>query len=187
MGAPSQGSGGHYEKNDAGTRSSWLPGHLAQCHLAQCAGDNPQPTCKMCPGTYIPIDELQAYLKNAITERRTDQQVRDVDIGKANVAIGIVHRGKLDIPTPNSVAEHDLVSEVYHVIDGSGTLELIWIWLKDKRQSLGTFSDAEACEKRCTNTIRFLLSRSLLIQLSYNPQCDRLRAQGPCGDNCDDR
>jgi hypothetical protein len=39
-------------------------------------GDNPQPTCKMCPGTYIPIDELQAYLKKAIAERRTDQQVR---------------------------------------------------------------------------------------------------------------
>jgi hypothetical protein len=35
-----------------------------------------------------------------------------------------VYRGKLDIPAPNSVAEHDLVSEVYHVIDGSGTLVL---------------------------------------------------------------
>ena len=39
-------------------------------------------------------------------------------------AIGIVYRGKLDVPAPNSVAEHDLVSEVYHVIDGSGTLVL---------------------------------------------------------------
>ena len=87
-------------------------------------GDNPQPTCKMCPGTYIPVDEIQAYVKRAIAERRIDQQVRDVDIGKANVAIGIVHRGKLDAPAPNSVAEHDLVSEVYHVIDGSGTLVL---------------------------------------------------------------
>jgi len=87
-------------------------------------GDNPQPTCKMCPVTYISVDEIQAYVKKAIAERRVDQQVRDVDIGKANVAIGIVHRGKLDAPAPNSVAEHDLVSEVYHVIDGSGTLVL---------------------------------------------------------------
>ena len=87
-------------------------------------GDNPQPTCKMCPGTYIPVDEMQAYVKKSIAERRIDQQVRDVDIGKANVAIGIVYRGKLDAPAPNSVAEHDLVSEVYHVIDGSGTLVL---------------------------------------------------------------
>jgi mannose-6-phosphate isomerase-like protein (cupin superfamily) len=86
--------------------------------------DNPQPTCKMCPGTYISVDEIQAYVKKAIAERRIDQQVRDVDIGMANVAIGIVYRGKLDAPAPNSVAEHDLVSEVYHVIDGSGTLVL---------------------------------------------------------------
>ena len=86
--------------------------------------NNPKPTCNMCPGTYVPLDELQAYVAKAIAERRVDQQVRDVDIGKAHVAIGIVHRGKLDAPAPNSVAEHDLVSEVYHVIDGSGTLVL---------------------------------------------------------------
>jgi mannose-6-phosphate isomerase-like protein (cupin superfamily) len=78
----------------------------------------------MCAGTYIPLDELQAYTKKAIAENRVDQQVRDVDIGKVHVAIGMVHRGKLDAPRPDSVAEHDLVSEVYHVIDGSGTLVL---------------------------------------------------------------
>jgi mannose-6-phosphate isomerase-like protein (cupin superfamily) len=78
----------------------------------------------MCPGTYIPVDELQAYTKKAIAEKRVDQQVRDVDIGKAHIGIGMVHRGKLDAPAPESVAEHDLVSEVYHIIDGSGTLVL---------------------------------------------------------------
>src|SRR5712671_7699259 len=87
-------------------------------------GDNPRPTCNMCPGTYIPVDELQAYTKKAIAEKRIDQQVRDVDIGKAHIGIGMVHRGKLDAPAPESVAEHDLVSEVYHIIDGSGTLVL---------------------------------------------------------------
>jgi mannose-6-phosphate isomerase-like protein (cupin superfamily) len=86
--------------------------------------DNPEPTCTMCPGTYIPAEELQAYTKKAIAEKRIDQQVRDVDIGKAHVAIGMVHRGKLSAPAPQSVAEHDLVSEVYHIIDGSGTLVL---------------------------------------------------------------
>jgi len=85
---------------------------------------DPQPTCKMCPGTYIPLDELQAYTKKAIAEKRVDQQVRDVDIGKSHVAIGMVYRGKLDAPAPNSVAEHDLVSEVYYIISGSGTLVL---------------------------------------------------------------
>jgi mannose-6-phosphate isomerase-like protein (cupin superfamily) len=85
---------------------------------------DPQPTCHMCPGTYIPASELEAYTKKAIAEKLVDQQVRDVDIGKSNIGIGIVHRGKLDKPAPNSVAEHDHVSEVYHVISGSATLVL---------------------------------------------------------------
>jgi mannose-6-phosphate isomerase-like protein (cupin superfamily) len=83
---------------------------------------DPQPTCAMCPGYYIPRSELQAYTKKAIDEKLTDQQVRDVDIGKAHVGIGMVHRGKLTAPAPNSVAEHDQVSEVYHVVDGTATL-----------------------------------------------------------------
>jgi mannose-6-phosphate isomerase-like protein (cupin superfamily) len=78
----------------------------------------------MCPGTYIPAEEIAAYRAKAIAERLTDQQVRDVEIGKAHVGIGLVYRGRLDAPAPDSVAEHDLVSEVYHVIDGAGTLLL---------------------------------------------------------------
>ena len=85
---------------------------------------DPQPTCNMCPGYYIPLSELQAYTKKAITEKLVDQQVRDIEIGKAHIGIGMVHRGKLDKPAPDSVAEHDLVSEVYHIIDGTATLML---------------------------------------------------------------
>ena len=85
---------------------------------------DPQPTCTMCPGYYIPVSELQAYTSKAIKEKLTDQQVRDVDIGKAHIGIGMVHRGKLAAPAPDSVAEHDLVSEVYHIVDGSATLVL---------------------------------------------------------------
>jgi mannose-6-phosphate isomerase-like protein (cupin superfamily) len=85
---------------------------------------DPQPTCNMCPGYYIPLSELQAYTQKAIAEKLTDQQVRDIEIGKAHIGIGMVHRGKLDKPAPNSVAEHDLVSEVYHIVDGTATLVL---------------------------------------------------------------
>ena len=85
---------------------------------------DPQPTCVMCPGYYIPVSELQAYTQKAVAEKLTDQQVRDVEIGKAHIGIGMVHRGRLDKPAPNSVAEHDQVSEVYHVISGSATLVL---------------------------------------------------------------
>jgi mannose-6-phosphate isomerase-like protein (cupin superfamily) len=85
---------------------------------------DPQPTCRMCPGTYIPASEMDAYTKKAITESLVDQRVRAVDIGKSNVGIGLVYRTKLAAPTANSVAEHDQVSEVYYIISGSATLVL---------------------------------------------------------------
>ena len=85
---------------------------------------DPQPTCNMCPGYYIPLAELQAYTKKAVDEKLLDQQVRDIEIGKAHVGIGMVHRTKLDAPAKDSVAEHDQVSEVYHIVDGTATLVL---------------------------------------------------------------
>src|SRR5438477_4922656 len=91
---------------------------------AQGNNANPKPTCNMCPGTYIPAAELQAYTKKAVAENLVDQQVRDIEIGKAHIGIGMVHRGKLPAPAKDSVAEHDLVSEVYHIVDGSATLLL---------------------------------------------------------------
>jgi len=81
-----------------------------------------QPTCRNCPATYIASNELQAYITRAKAQSIVDQQVRALDIGKINAAIGIVHRGKLTSQAPDSVAEHDLVGEVYYVIDGAGTL-----------------------------------------------------------------
>jgi mannose-6-phosphate isomerase-like protein (cupin superfamily) len=78
----------------------------------------------MCEGTYLPAAEIQEYTKKAIAEGRIDQQARDVDIGKAHIGLGVVYRGKLDAPGPDSVAEHDLVSEVYYIMSGSGTLVL---------------------------------------------------------------
>ena len=92
---------------------------LACALLAQ----DPKPTCNQCPATYINSSELQAYAKRAMENRLVDQQVRSVDVGKSQVGIGIVYRGKLDQPGKNAVAEHDFISEVYHVIEGTATLE----------------------------------------------------------------
>ena len=39
---------------------------------------DPQPTCNMCPGHYIPLSELQAYTQKALAEGLLDQQVRDI-------------------------------------------------------------------------------------------------------------
>jgi mannose-6-phosphate isomerase-like protein (cupin superfamily) len=98
---------------------------VATSSIAQKINEtDPQPTCPMCPGTYIPKSEIEAYTKKAIAEKLIDQQVRDVDIGKSNIGIGLVYRGKLDKPRPDSVAEHDQVSEVYYIISGAATLVL---------------------------------------------------------------
>ena len=85
---------------------------------------DPQPTCNMCPATYIPAAELEAYTAKAIKENLVDQQVRSIDIGKSRIGIGIEYRKKLDKPGAASVAEHDHVSEVYRIIDGTATLVL---------------------------------------------------------------
>jgi mannose-6-phosphate isomerase-like protein (cupin superfamily) len=90
--------------------------------LSAVAAQDLQPTCNNCPGTYMSNQELQAYVQRAIANRIIDQQVRAVDVGRANIDIGVVYRGKLAAPMPDSVAEHDQVSEVYHIIDGSATL-----------------------------------------------------------------
>ena len=90
--------------------------------VAASAQDGPNPTCVNCPATYIDNAEVQAYVKKAVAERLTDQQIRDVEIGKSHVGIGVVYRGKLAAPAPESVAEHDQVSEVYHIIEGTATL-----------------------------------------------------------------
>jgi len=103
-----------------------LPGAAATALLftailtAQSGG--PDPTCRMCPATYIDSSEVDAYVKKAMAEKLTDQQIRDVEIGKAHIGVGVVYRPRLTVPPADSVAEHDLVSEVYHVISGSGTL-----------------------------------------------------------------
>lgn len=96
----------------------------APVHAQQRQQTDPQPTCNMCQGTYLPAHEIQAYLKKAMAEKRIDQQARDVDIGKAHIAIGVEHRGKLEAPAKDSVAEHDLVSEVYYIMSGGATLVL---------------------------------------------------------------
>jgi mannose-6-phosphate isomerase-like protein (cupin superfamily) len=84
----------------------------------------PRPTCNHCPATYIPVSELNAYTAKAIKYGIVDQQVRSIDVGKIQVGIGMVTRGKL-LPgsvRKGAVAEHEQVSEVYHVIDGEATL-----------------------------------------------------------------
>src|SRR5262245_65844783 len=98
----------------------WMLILVAILALPTLSAQEVQPTCKMCPGTYIPKSEIDAYLKRAIAHNIVDQQVRHVDIGKSHLGLGVVYRGRLTNPEP-AVAEHDLWSELYHIIEGTAT------------------------------------------------------------------
>lgn len=81
-----------------------------------------QPSCVMCPATYVSAGEIQEYEAVSRATGLTDQQIRSLDIGKTNLQIAVVHRGALAEPRPRSVAEHDLVTETYYVLSGGGTV-----------------------------------------------------------------
>ena len=83
---------------------------------------DPDPSCVRCPAEFVPHEEIEAYGRVASATGVTDQQVRSLDIGRANVQVAYLKRGRLEEPRPQSVAEHDLVTEVYIVLDGSATL-----------------------------------------------------------------
>jgi mannose-6-phosphate isomerase-like protein (cupin superfamily) len=94
---------------------------MAAFVLGRISAQELEPSCPMCRVTYVSADEIHQYAELGRAERITDQQVRSVDIGKANVQIAVAHRGRLEAPAPMSVAEHDLVTEIYYVLSGSAT------------------------------------------------------------------
>jgi mannose-6-phosphate isomerase-like protein (cupin superfamily) len=51
-----------------------------------------------------------------------DRQIKVVDIGTHNVAVGVLRRGKTQPGAPIGAIAHAEVTEVYYVVSGSGTL-----------------------------------------------------------------
>src|SRR3954466_9098323 len=70
--------------------------------------------------TDITAAEVQAVL-NAPTGGG-DRQMKVVDMGKYNVSVGILHRGKTTPGAPVGAINHEHVTEVYYIVSGSGTL-----------------------------------------------------------------
>jgi mannose-6-phosphate isomerase-like protein (cupin superfamily) len=88
------------------------------------AAQQAKASCDRCSVSYISREELDAYFKRAperVTNSVSDQQVRAVDVGKGHVDVGVVYRNATQTEG-SAVAEHDLVSEVYYILDGSATL-----------------------------------------------------------------
>src|SRR5689334_14138423 len=91
-------------------------------------GQSGKPTCERCSATFIGADEIAEYFRRAparVTNSVADQQVRAVDVGKSNVAFGVVYRNGTQAEG-SAVAEHDHVSEVYYILDGAATLVTGW-------------------------------------------------------------
>ena len=92
--------------------------------LLPLAAQQSKPSCDHCSASYIGSEEIEAYFKRAssvLANSVADQQVRAVDVGKSHVDVGVVYRNATQAEG-SAVAEHDLVSEVYYVLDGSATL-----------------------------------------------------------------
>jgi mannose-6-phosphate isomerase-like protein (cupin superfamily) len=84
--------------------------------------------------------DVQATLKRAPENSVSDQQIRVVDVGKYNVAIGVVYRSAKAV---QAAVEHDQVTEVYTIMDGSGTLVTGGALVNAKRREASHRSVAE--------------------------------------------
>ena len=63
--------------------------------------------------------DIRAVIAKAPADGILDQQIRVVDMGKYNVAVGVLHRSAK--PAQQGAIDHAQVTEVYHIIEGSGT------------------------------------------------------------------
>lgn len=83
------------------------------------------------PGLHLPRGaatdvssaEIKASMQKSASAAVSDQQLRVVSInGAYNIGVGIVHRAKTDARNSGGGIEHSQITEVYHIIEGSGTL-----------------------------------------------------------------
>lgn len=84
------------------------------------AAQKAKSTAKTLPATYISAADIQANLNGAPdAATNPSPNVRVVDAGGYNVAVGVLHRPETP---PGVAAVHYKVTEVYHVMDGAATL-----------------------------------------------------------------
>jgi mannose-6-phosphate isomerase-like protein (cupin superfamily) len=81
-----------------------------------------QATGNPIPATDVKSADIQSTLKRVMANSTipvSDTPIRTVDAGGHNIGIAVVYRPK---GAKGGSASHDKVSEVYQVLDGSGTL-----------------------------------------------------------------
>lgn len=80
-----------------------------------------EPSCDMCHAELVPLEEIQQYVSLGQREAVGDMQIRSIDAGRTQVQVSLVHRNAL-AERANRVAEHSLVTEVYYMLSGGGTV-----------------------------------------------------------------
>ena len=96
-----------------------VPATLAVIVLAAQAVTSSQSGAPPRAATDISLADVRAVIAKAPPDGIQDQQIRVVDMGKYNVAVGVLHRSAK--PAQQGAIDHAQVTEVYHIIDGSGT------------------------------------------------------------------
>jgi mannose-6-phosphate isomerase-like protein (cupin superfamily) len=69
--------------------------------------------------TIVGNQDIQATIKGAPKDSVQDQSLRVVDAGKMNIGVGVTIRSS---KAAEIAEEHDSVTEVYHILEGSATL-----------------------------------------------------------------
>ena len=77
-----------------------------------------QPATVPKDATDITRAEFATVLKSMNPDGVSDQQLKVVDIGKYNLAVGVLHRSA---KAKQNAISHSQVTEIYYVVTGSGT------------------------------------------------------------------
>ncbi len=72
------------------------------------------------PAVDVTAADIQATLETAVANGVTDTPIRTIDAGGHHVGVAIVHRGPASSIVAGTI--HSEVTEVYSVLEGSGTL-----------------------------------------------------------------
>ena len=88
--------------------------------FAQLSGN---PAANAGKATIVHSAEIQAAAATGKGRAVADSVLRVLSIGgKYNVGVSVVSRSKINDTTPPDAIVHDLVTEVYHIVEGKGVL-----------------------------------------------------------------
>ena len=74
------------------------------------------------PATDVTAADIQAMLKQLPKEKITDAPIRVADVGGYRVGVFVVFRPKSNEAKERAAAHNTRVTEIYYILEGSGTL-----------------------------------------------------------------